>query len=183
MEELQVFKREATSVLEEAKFPVHKWESNVEALESIDVPNHSKILGHTWNKDGDTLEITVPESVSEPVTKRTILRKLGTIYDPLGIISPTIVEGKHIYREACDQKRGWDAELSNDLVQDWLKWIHQLRNVSIPRSVARNIKEMKRVHLHIFADASQMACSAVTIAAIEHDWSDKGPADVQVENF
>ena len=169
VEELQVFKQEATNVLKEAKFPVHKWESNVKTLESADVPNPSKILGHTWNKDGDTLEITVPESVSEPVTKRTILRKLGTIYDPLGIISPTIVEGKHIYREACDQKRGWDAELSNDLVQDWLKWIHQLRNVSIPRSVARNIKEMKRVHLHIFADASQMACSAVTIAAIEHD--------------
>ena len=169
VEELQMFKQEATSVLEEAKFPVRKWESNVRALESVDIPNPSKILGHTWNKDGDTLEITVPEAVSEPVTKRTILSKLGTIYDPLGIISPTVVEGKYIYPDACDQKKRWDAELSSDLKRDWLKWIRQLRNVSVPRSVTRNISEMKRVHLHIFADASKMACSVVAIAAIEHD--------------
>ena len=83
VKELQVFKQEATGVLEEARFPVHKWESDVRTLESGDVPNPSKILGHTWNKDEDTLEVSVPETVSEPVTKRTILSKLGSIYDPL----------------------------------------------------------------------------------------------------
>ena len=168
VKELQVFKQEATGVLEEARFPVHKWESDVRTLESGDVPNPSKILGHTWNKDEDTLEVSVPETVSEPVTKRN-LSKLGSIYDPLGIISPTVVEGKHIYREACDQKKTWDAELSSNLVRDWLKWIRQLRNVSVPRSVARNAGEMKHVHLNVFADASKMACSAVAIAVIEHD--------------
>ena len=50
------FKEESTVVLKSAKIPVHKWESNVKSLESESMPNPSKILGHTWNKDDDTLE-------------------------------------------------------------------------------------------------------------------------------
>ena len=33
-EELMRFKEESTTILESARFPVHKWESNVEFLES-----------------------------------------------------------------------------------------------------------------------------------------------------
>ena len=43
--ELEKFKVEATEILESAKLPIHKWESNVESLESEDMPNPSKILG------------------------------------------------------------------------------------------------------------------------------------------
>ena len=32
--DLEDFKREATEILEDAKFPVHKWESNVEELDN-----------------------------------------------------------------------------------------------------------------------------------------------------
>ena len=47
LEKLVRFKEEATVILESAKFPVHKWESNVKSLESESMPNPSKILGHT----------------------------------------------------------------------------------------------------------------------------------------
>ena len=46
IEELQNFKLEATEVLERGKFPVHKWESNVSHLESANMPNPGKLLGH-----------------------------------------------------------------------------------------------------------------------------------------
>ena len=36
----------------------------------------------------------------------------ASIYDPLGIISPTLVEGKHLYREAVDERKGWDNQVS-----------------------------------------------------------------------
>ena len=44
VEDLQKFKREATSILESVKFPVYKWESNldVEHLESKDSTNPSQ---------------------------------------------------------------------------------------------------------------------------------------------
>ena len=141
--ELEDFKREATTILEDAKFPVHKWESNIEELDNESNP--SKILGHKWDKREDTLEIQA-ESVNDeetPVTKRHILKGLGRVYDPLGIISPTMVEGKHIYREACDEKVGWSSEVSNKTSKEWTKWQLQLRNVRIPRSLTREIRKVK----------------------------------------
>ncbi len=96
-------------ILESGKFPVH----NVESLESSDMPNPTKFLGHTWDKCEETLEVTVPNyDEDEPVTKRNILSHLGSIYDPLGIISPTLAEGKRIYRDVCDEKKGWNADVS-----------------------------------------------------------------------
>ena len=61
VEGLERFKVEATCILEDAKFPLHKWASNVLELNGEDMPNPSKILGHCWDKHDDTLEVVVPE--------------------------------------------------------------------------------------------------------------------------
>ena len=90
------------------------------------------------------------------------------MYDPLGIMSPTMVEGKRIYREACEEKVGWNAEVSDVVKKDWVRSTSQLRNVRVPRSIARDIRKINKVHLHVFADASNVACSAAKIAVIEH---------------
>ncbi|PFX20055.1 hypothetical protein AWC38_SpisGene15508 [Stylophora pistillata] len=105
-EELEKFKREATSLLESGKFPVHKWESDVERLKGEDSTNYGKILGTVWDKREDVLEVQVTEPrVNQPLTKRGPLSHLASIYDPLGIMSPTTVKGKHIYRDACDEMK------------------------------------------------------------------------------
>ncbi|CAB4038411.1 Hypothetical predicted protein [Paramuricea clavata] len=104
------------------KFKKEMGVTNIAGLEDENMPNPSKILGHVWDKREDTLEIqppAVPET--EPVTKRSILSQLGKVYDPLGIISPTMAEGKHIYREACEEKKGWNAEVSPELKKQWHK--------------------------------------------------------------
>ena len=139
-QELKKSKIEATSILESARFPIHKWESDVETLESEDSTNPSKILGITWDKKDDTLEVQVPEpSDNQLLTKRGILSHLASIYDPLGMISPTTVKGKQIYRDACDETKGWNADVSDQLKRDWIKWSSQLKPVRIPRSVTRGV--------------------------------------------
>ena len=138
VEELGIFKLEATHILRQGKFPVQYWESSVTELESQNMPNPSKILGHIWDKIDDTLEIKISKtSEDKPVTKREILTNLGSVYDPLGIISPTMVEGKHIYREACDENQEWNKEVSSKLGKDWLKWNRQFRDVKVPRSLLK----------------------------------------------
>jgi hypothetical protein len=167
--ELQKFKVEATEILESAKLPLHKWESNVESLESEDMQNPSKILGLVWDKKEDVLHISAPEYPSNAkVTKKSMVSHLGKVYDPLGVVTPTMAEGKRIYREACDETKSWDIEVSQPLKQDWLKWTRQLRTVKIPRSITKDIRKIKEVHLHIFADASNLACASATIAVVEH---------------
>ena len=89
---LRKFREEATQILANANFPVHKWESNFIELESENMPNLGKILGHNWDKREDTLVIQVAKSLEEtPLTKRTMLSQLGKIYNRLGIISATMV--------------------------------------------------------------------------------------------
>ena len=46
IKELREFKKESEIILEGAKLPIHKWESNIEELEDENMPNSSKILGH-----------------------------------------------------------------------------------------------------------------------------------------
>ena len=65
--------------------------------------NETKMLGLPWNKDEDTIVVENP-SEAKKLTKRTILQKLASIYDPLRIISPTKIVGKTIYRNICDSK-------------------------------------------------------------------------------
>ena len=167
---LAKFKEEATDILESGKFPVHKWESNVEWLESNDMENPTKLLGHVWDKREESLEVTVPNYPEhEPITKRSILSHLGSIYDPLGVISPTLAEGKRIYRDVCNEKKCWNAEVNPQLKYQWSKWTKQLRNVKVPQSINKSIRRVKVVHLHIFADASTLACCAAAIAVVEGD--------------
>ena len=105
-EELQKFKLEATEVLEWGKFPVHKWESNVSHLESANMPNPWKLLGHVWNKSDDTLKVQAQSSEDGKLTKKTILSRLGRVFDPLAIISPTMVEGRYIEIPARKKRVG-----------------------------------------------------------------------------
>ena len=91
------------------------------------MPNPTIILEHSWDKVEDMLEMLVLKfSEDQPVTKRGILSHLESIYDPLGIISPTVVEEKQIYREACDKNQEWNREVSPALTKGWLKWTCQL---------------------------------------------------------
>ena len=170
IEEMQRFKEETTHILKDARFEVHKWESNQKELEDNSMPNPSKILGQVWDKEDDSLGIKIPPfSDDTPITKKTILSHLGKVYDPLGILSPTLAEAKHIYREACDEKLGWNTVVSEKLAKACLKWIAQLRSVKVPRSIVRQSNGVKWISLHLFADASNLACSAATIAVVKQD--------------
>ena len=54
---IKQFKVETTEILESTRSTVRKWESNLPELESNDMTNLSKILGHNWDKRGDTRKL------------------------------------------------------------------------------------------------------------------------------
>ena len=79
-----------------------------------------------------------------------------------------MVEGKRIYKEACDEKTGWNSEVSSATRRDWLKWGNQLKNVKVRRSIVKEISKIKGVQLHVFANASKTACSGGTVAVVKY---------------
>lgn len=195
-EEVQDLKKTIISVFGDAKFTMHKWNSNEPQLESENVvPVHepqldggngvpvdeqqsyakqqlgvkegeSKILGLPWNKREDTIAVTFPE---EPVdnTKRGMLRFLAAVYDPLGVASPTTLVGKLLYREVCDSRLPWDEKLSDRIGQEWLKFVRSLPNkVEVLRSIPRFKEPIEGVQLHVFGDTSGVGTSAAVYAVI-----------------
>ena len=177
-------KETAIATFKDAGFKLHKWKSNIPELEneplvsSVDLEQtyakhqlgsgtyDTKILGVTWDKTKDEIGVTFPAEKT-PVTKRGILQKLASIYDPLGIASPITLYGKIIYRETCDLKIGWDKELPAHLAKKWFNWIKRLGvQMKIPRCIGWFKEPIKEVELHAFADASNDGVSAALYAVV-----------------
>ncbi|KAK3755571.1 hypothetical protein QZH41_005950 [Actinostola sp. cb2023] len=102
-------------------------------------------------------------------TKRGILGKVARIYDPLGLTSPVTLGGKLLYRDACDVKLAWDAELPTEVSSKWSKWEESLPDkITVPRSIATHQEEIEEVELHAFGDASgKGVCAAAVYAVIK----------------
>ena len=100
------FKEEAIKIMEKGPFPLAKWESNIQALNEDGKKSDTKLLGINWNKRRDTYAVDVSSEEPTKVTQRAMLKKLASIYNSLGLLSPTLVDGKHLYRLAVDEKKG-----------------------------------------------------------------------------
>ena len=67
--------------------------------------NEGKVLGVLWNKNTDTLIFRFDQLIELarklPPTKRNVLRLTASIFDPLGIISPVIMQMKLLFQLLC----------------------------------------------------------------------------------
>ena len=119
LEGAQQLKHHAVRIFNRAKFTLHKWHSNMsepegdctddepsfakQQLGASSVRGESKLLGLKWDKVDDTLHVSLPSQPAK-LTKRGIFANLAKIYDSLGLVSPVMLEGKKIYREANEMK-------------------------------------------------------------------------------
>ena len=77
-----------------------------------------------------------------------------------------MVEGKRMYRDACNENKSWNTEVSPSLAKEWNEWMKQLQDVKIPRSLIRENTTVEGVDIHQFADASSLACSTAAVVVI-----------------
>ena len=131
------------------------------------------MLGLAWNKDKDTIGITITNE-EVPTSKRRILKKLAKIYDPLGLASPLSLTGKQLYREACDMKCGWDQRVPTDLSKKWKRCEKQLPDsITTVRSLAKHQEPIVDIILHGFGDASGNGIAAATYAVASQPSGEK----------
>ena len=179
-------KESAQTIFSEAQLELHKWHSNVPALETDTLqeersseqessyakqqlgakPGQTKLLGMPWDKEKDTIALVFPTQPLEP-TKRELLGSLARIYDPLGLGSPTILEGKVLYREVCDSRLAWDKALSGIALDKWNAWKKILPDkVEIPHSLAQHQERIVGIDLHGFGDASNKGVASAVFAVV-----------------
>ncbi|XP_047741410.1 uncharacterized protein LOC125179487 [Hyalella azteca] len=138
--------------------------SRVKPVE-IGVNDHvpsSKALGLTWEKEGDhfTYSFNYEE---QTVTRRSVLRTVASVYDPLGMILPVLIIARKIFQETCRLRLAWDDPLPASLLAAWNKWtegMKRIANYRVPRCIGLPT-EPCRVELHVFCDGSEVAYGSV----------------------
>ena len=101
---------------------------------------------------------------------------MASIYDPLGIVSTVTLEGKLIYRNACDAKIPRDKQLPTDLLKTLKNWENALHDeIKVPRSITKLAERIESINLYGFGDASKKGMSPTVNAIInQKSGSNKG---------
>jgi hypothetical protein len=122
-----------------------------------------KTLGISWNSTEDLFTVTAsPVSPDFQTTKRNVLRKVATIFDPLGFVCPYVIVAKILLQELWMRGYDWDDEVQDEIankIGDWFEQLKSLKEVKIPRCL-RNPEPVKSKRIVTFVDASQQAYGA-----------------------
>ena len=126
----------------------------------------TKTLGISWDPSSDTFHFVGFEFITaaEKETKRTLTSKVSSFFDPLGFISPLLVEAKTLLRAVWTKESKWDSAIEPEVLNKWKNWVSQVPNFSnvvIPRCTSNYEMVEGDVHLHGFSDASLTAFAAV----------------------
>ena len=181
-EEAVTLVKSLTKLLSLGGFRLTKWISNSrKVVESIPLDERAKgvkdldldrsplpierALGVHWNTDTDVLGIKIKPK-EKSYTRRGLLSIVSSVYDPLGLVCPFVLQAKCIFQDECKADKGWDDELEPGNHRRWIKWLTELpmmEKFEIQRcKEPRDFGVPARVQLHHFCDASSTAYGAVS---------------------
>ena len=122
-----------------------------------------RALGLRWSVEEDSFFFQFSDR-RKPVTRRGILSTVSSIFDPLGIVSPVTLLGRVLLQKLCAVSCGWDDPLPDVLAAEWQEWMalaSELDLVQLDRCIVGPPGDVLSTQLHVFADASETAYSAV----------------------
>ncbi|XP_058837183.1 uncharacterized protein LOC131693415 [Topomyia yanbarensis] len=188
VDEAERVSRAVGAIHQKGGFHLRNWLSNsAEVLRGLneEATNASKnlclsttdgdrVLGMLWQTTDDELrfsmnlkeEIQRVLNEDERPTKRQILKCLMGIFDPLGLLSVYLVHGKILLQDVWRAGLQWDERVPEEIFERWARWtalFPKIRDLRIPRCYFEEATEQtyKRLQLHVFVDASEVAFSAV----------------------
>ncbi|XP_060570619.1 uncharacterized protein LOC132728915 [Ruditapes philippinarum] len=98
--EAKILYKDAKTIFNAGSMNLREWASNNEEVNSLFSPEDRaevksmKVLGLEWNLESDTLSYRSAKMLCQSLhaTKREILKYVASIFDPLGLISPVILD-------------------------------------------------------------------------------------------
>ena len=125
-----------------------------------------KTLGLLWKSATDEFSYSYrPVDVNAAaVTKRSFLKRIAKIFDPLGLITPFTVRAKTLLQQMWLAGCDWDepvTEAQNDQAIRWFSELPALSTVTVPRCLRQGNDAPTATTLHVFTDASEQAYGAV----------------------
>ena len=173
--------RQLSTLWEKAGMHARKWLSNSAAvLEKI--PEEDRALEVDLDKgnlpslktlgvlllakeDVFTFRASAPKE-SFQLTKRSYLKKIASLFDPMGFLAPYTIQSKILLQEMWASGYGWDELLDPNLSQKAKNWFGELTDldeIRVPRCLRVRTEGMVTSgSLHTFSDASEEAYGAVS---------------------
>ena len=164
--------KETPAIMSSGMFNLRRWSSNSSRLQANAVQDNTanvhstvNVLGLRWDPSTNLLSLVAKPFLltnSHLATNREVLQATSRIINPLGFISPVVVQAKIFIQTLWQHKVGWDEPLNDDLAKDWSEIANDLKQSSefsvkrcyFPAPPTQSI-------IHCFADASQKAYGAI----------------------
>ncbi|KAF7639083.1 Integrase catalytic domain-containing protein [Meloidogyne graminicola] len=122
--------------------------------------NKPKILGIPWDIEIDKILLVFPSiEKNMKVNKRLVLKQLASVFDPLGLASPSLLPAKLFFQNLWEKGKEWDTNLSEEESKEWNNIINNWKvpQIEIERRI---INKRESCQLHVFSDASKDAYAA-----------------------
>lgn len=143
----------------------------------IEETENQSILGLIWDlKTKEFLYRVRKPSDNKVLTRRTVLAKVASLFDPLGHLAPVIFTAKLFVQSLWRKTKTWDEPLPETLQGEWNKFwdkMESIEQVRIPRWLGTT--ENVKIELYGFCDASQRGYGAVIYVRTE---TNQGKIDV-----
>jgi hypothetical protein len=164
--------QEAKGIFNQASMNLREWLSNSDEVNTCIAPEdraeskEMQVLGHNWNSQSDTLSVKVTNRLTENEvpTKRSILKHVASVFDPMGLFAPVTLKGKLLLQELWANGFDWDNVIADiKLIQKWLSVESDISSIiqhQIPRHIHEVQGKTKKYRLLCFTDASASAYAA-----------------------
>jgi hypothetical protein len=129
-----------------------------------------RALGVQWNTNDDTFGVKI-RLKEKPCNRRGLLSTISTLYDPLGLVAPVVLQAKKLFQAECRTQKSWDDELDPSNKEQWLQWLDKLpllEEMKWDRCLLPPDFTSAKVQLHFFCDASQDAYGTVCYLRAEN---------------
>jgi len=182
-------RQELSTLLQTAGFTLRKWASNnqqfldtipeelKESQQTLSLDNKDGVstLGLLWHPSSDQLQVkdnSASTSKNSTVsTKRNVLARIASIFDPLGLLSPIVIAHKMFLQKLWQDNLLCDKQLQQHRQEEWNHLLHAIPKMSqiyIPRKVI--CANASNIQLHGFCDSSEQAYGAyLYIRSTDHN--------------
>ncbi|CAG4944696.1 unnamed protein product [Colias eurytheme] len=139
--------------------------------------NEEKTLGLRWLTESDSIAFRanlrntsqeILQGIKIP-TKREITSAVMSTFDPLGLASPVLIQGKKLIQSIWRSGVGWDNQIEPRDYQTWLTYINNMKLLQVLRLNRCIAPYNTEGELHVFTDASETAYAAAVYWRTENN--------------
>ena len=112
-------------------------------------------LGVKWDTQNDTLGFCI-KLVNKPLKRSSLLSILSSLYDPLGLGAPFLLNKRQIIQQLCRNRLNLDESINKRSSYEWQKWKNNLsmvEDIEIPHGFERIMNGLHGTKVHLLLHA------------------------------